>query len=397
MYRDDYKPKEICNDCLLKLNDFFNFIGTCHSVNEKFEAMFLEYEGAHKKWHSSQKNGVIVPSKNVNYGLGDCSDLIMMVQYKDLPLETLETLNEQDMLNVVGSSNFRNNQTVLRHSGDLRQGANNYYNDQLQKNYNYPTQNVESGCNIENAIFETAATYDYNEPSKKKCSKPLVSVDEICKSVKIMNAEKVVKVKLVPKRNSEKLYCCSTCDKTFCKKTSLNVHVASHTNVRPYICQLCSRSFAVQWELSSHKKIHTGVHKCKFCLKTFTVLSKLQRHERTHTNERPFVCKFDNCNKSFSDKRNLTAHENTHSGVRDFVCDVCNKSYKTRCHLNDHKRAHEQASFKCRICGVQYKWKANLLMHMKKHEGYVCVNCKKDCGKLSALVKHRKMCENRKK
>lgn len=411
MYRDDYKPKEICNDCLLKLNDFYNFISVCHGTNEKFETVLFEYEDAHKRWegkgYSTQKNGVIVPSKGEGDGLGDCSDIIMMVQCKDnnfLPLETFETFNEQDvLLNVVEQSYVKKNQTVLRHSGDLRDSEQaNYYNDQMHKTYYCSTQNIGSApvvSTVENAIFEST-TYDYNVTNasvRKKNDKILIPVDEICKSVKIAAVEKTTKLKSTQKKKSEKLHSCSICNKKFCKKTSLNVHMARHTNVRPYTCYLCSKSFAVQWELSSHQKIHTAAHKCQFCPKTFTVQSKLQRHERTHTNERPFTCTFDDCNKSFSDKRNLTAHEITHSGVRDFLCDVCNKSYKTRCHLNDHKRAHEKASFKCEICGAVYKWKANLLMHMKKHKGYLCLNCKKDCGKLSVLVKHRKLCENRKK
>lgn len=395
VYRDDYKPKQICSHCLVKLDDVCNFIATSRSANEKFEAMLYVCEDTQKKWRqSAQKNGVIVPSKGDGDGLGDCSDIMMMVQYKEsnfLPLETLETLNEQDMLNVVEQSYVRKNQTVLRHSGDLREG---FYNEQVQKNFYYPQESEAM------PLFE-GSTYDYNvtseSPKKKNNNKTLISVDEICKSVAVAPLEKTIKVKSAPNKIPTKLYACSTCDKKFRNKSSLNVHTVRHTNIRPYACQLCPKSFAVQWELNSHQRIHSGVYKCQFCSKTFITQSRLQRHERTHTNQRPFACTFNDCLKRFADKRNLTAHELAHSGVRDFVCDVCNKSYKTKCHLNDHKRAHEKASFKCDVCGALYKWKANLLMHMKKHEGYVCVCCKKDCGKLGALVKHRKLCESRKK
>lgn len=389
----------------------------CQSANAKFETMLYEYEDTNKKWqgrgYSSQKNGVIVPSKVDGDGLADCSDIIMMVQYKEssfLPLETLESLNDQDMLNVVANVDhnfvrkkqdvYQQNQTVLRHSGD------NYYNQQMQKNYYYPPQCANSeqiACNIEPTIFETT-TYDYTnnasttEPSKKKNNKTLVSVDAVCKSVKV-TIPQTVKVKpptSAHNKNPTKFYSCSICDKKFIKKASLNVHMSTHTNIRPYMCQTCSKSFTMQWELTGHQKIHTGVHKCQFCPKSFTVQSKLQRHERTHTNERPFTCKVEGCAKRFSDKRNLISHEATHSGARDFVCDVCSKSYRTKSHLNDHKRAHEKAAFKCEQCGVEYKWKASLLMHMRKHRGYLCLCCGKDCEKLCALVKHRKVCGNKK-
>lgn len=390
----------------MELNNFCNFINTSQSANEKFEALLYDYENAHKRWQEkgyfSQKNGVIVASKSDNNGFSDCSDIIMMVQYKDsnfLPLETLETLNEQDMLNVVGNieqSYVRKSQTVLRHSGDLRENSDGFY---IQKDCYIPQQNIEKETivNTENSTFLNA-TYNYNESNeigKKKNNKTLVSVEDICKSMKTTRFEKPAKNKSA--QNSTKFYSCSDCDKKFCKKASLNIHMAGHKNIRPYTCQLCSKSFVAQWKLRMHQRWHTGIYTCQFCSKTFPVKSKLQRHERIHTNVRPFTCTVSDCNRSFSDKSNLIAHQLTHTNVRSFVCDVCNKSYKTKCHLNDHKKAHDRAAFKCETCGVQYKWKANLLMHMKKHEGYICIYCKKNCGRLVALIKHRKICENRTK
>lgn len=420
IYRDDYKPKEICSDCLLKLDSFCDFITTCQGANEKFEAILYEYGDAKKKWqgrsYSPQKSGVIVPSKGDCDGLSDCSDIVMMVQYKEsnfLPLETLESLNEQNMLNVVNDVDHscvrkkqevcQQNETVLRHSGDVRGTDSNYYSQQMQKNYFYPSQNAD--CEPAVCSVFAASAYDHSnivaESNKRKGSKRLISVDDVYKSVQttVRGLDETVKTKLPDKSLdmcSLKLYSCLTCEKKFRKKSSLNVHMSTHTNIRPYICLICSKSFAVKWELTNHQKIHTGIHKCQYCPKAFAVKSKLYRHERIHTNERPFVCKVGICGKRFSDKRNLIAHEITHSDARDFVCDFCRKSYRTKSHLNDHKKAHEKASFKCELCNAEYKWKASLLMHMKKHKGYMCMSCGKDCEKLGALIKHRKLCVNKK-
>lgn len=397
VYRDDYKPKEICSGCLTKLNEFYDFLIVCHGANEKFDSMLYEYEDANRKWqgmtYSPQKNGVIVPSKGDSEGLNDCSDIIMMVQYKDnnlLPLENLEPLNEQEI--------YQQSQTVLRHSGDLN-GESNYCNGQMQRNYFYPQQNSQNDYGACVEIFD-APSCDYAnaipDSAKKKTNKILVSVESLRESVKVNSTEKLTrnKPKCVRKRKTLKLFSCTSCDKKFSKRSLLSSHISTHTNVRPYVCHICSKSFVVRWDLTSHQKIHSNIHKCRFCPKTFSVQSKLQRHERIHTNERPFVCK---CGKRFSDKRNLIGHERTHSELRGFTCDVCQKSYKTKSHLNDHRRAHSvEVLFKCFLCTAEYKWKKNLLTHMKKHKGYECSYCKKDCGRMSALLRHQKMCESRK-
>lgn len=294
-----------------------------------------------------------------------------MVNCKDssfLPLETLEPFSE---LNVVDE---RKNQTVLRHSGDVKEDEGGYYVEDY-----YSQEKVEN---------ETARTF-----CKKK--KTLISVDEVRKTVKNrLNLERTKKVS-TPTVYSALNYTCPRCDKKFRKKSSLNAHLANHNNIRPYNCTLCTKTFTMQSDLNSHKKIHTSAHKCQLCLKTFTSKSKLQRHQLIHTNERPFHCKFTKCKKTFKYKPNLLAHEITvHSDTRMFTCDLCNKSYKYRSNLIDHKRTHEKPAFKCDICGVKYKWKVNLRRHVKKHVGFVCVCCNMDCGELNALLKHRKVCKS---
>lgn len=396
--------------CLIKLNDFYDFIELCHSSNRKFEAMYYEFEST-QQWQSksygTQKHGVIVASRTDCANLTDCTDVIVPLQCKEnsvLPLETLEIQNcilDENIIEKTPSNSYDNTQTVLRRSDEsYRDNLNEYsfnnayiqpnFHTNVLKNYTneynahvvdpYSTTPIFSNT-YENAIGTNVPDNNFSNKSNVKPPEPKVSSRCFVKE----NAPKII---------NKKRYACPTCNKTFIRKLSLNSHMSVHTNIKPFTCSVCSKQFSIRSNLTSHQRLHTNVYKCRYCSKSFTVPSKLERHERIHKNERPYACSFENCGKTFSDKRNLVGHEATHSNVRDFVCELCSKSYKTKSQLNDHKRTHvDDARFKCDICGKSYKWKTNLMVHLKKHNGYQCNVCKKDCERLSVLIKHRKECK----
>lgn len=81
----------------------------------------------------------------------------------------------------------------------------------------------------------------------------------------------------------EKRYKCKVCSKAFYKTSTLNAHMATHSDVRPHGCTICDKSFKSSFEKQRHElQVHSAErpYKCEFCNAAF----KRQDHLRGHCN-----------------------------------------------------------------------------------------------------------------
>ncbi|XP_052282201.1 transcription factor IIIA-like [Dreissena polymorpha] len=168
---------------------------------------------------------------------------------------------------------------------------------------------------------------------------------------------------------------------------------------------------------------------CSECNKTFKKRSRLEIHSRSHTGERPYVCDFEGCNNSYKRVDHLRRHEyTTHKpqNAVDIRCEEsdCEAQFSSWDNLNKHiKRCHEKQVYTCHIAGCKAEFRKHRLLkehklevhsqgakylcqepgcgksfslghqyrrHMKTHEGYICSECNEKFDKWSLLLKHRK-------
>ncbi|KAG7165471.1 uncharacterized protein LOC121870689 [Homarus americanus] len=170
-----------------------------------------------------------------------------------------------------------------------------------------------------------------------------------------------------PDGKSENNSTCHICCKVF-KKSSLALHLRTHTGVKPFKCNICNKSFAVKCNLDAHKWVHMGVrdrpHKCKLCERSFHRKKDLEAHIRSHKNIRPFTC--NECGKSFIHKNNLQLHVREHSGEKQHKCAFCGKAFFRKYNLDNHVRIHTgEMPYECTICRKDFTQKSNYNVHMK--------------------------------
>lgn len=222
-----------------------------------------------------------------------------------------------------------------------------------------------------------------------------------------------------------KRYTCDICGKSFSQKTTLQAHATVHTSERPHICttcgksfknfsslyvhgrmhlpdqakdkyrcELCEKEFSTRHTLETHRKIHTGERNfvCDICGKSFIAKGSLDYHLLSHTGDKNHVC--STCGKGFKTARLLSKHISLHTGIKPHQCDVCGKQFRERGALREHSRIHTGAMpYSCEFCGKCFRFKGILTVHRRQHTGerpYACLECRRYFTNWANYNKHMK-------
>lgn len=133
-------------------------------------------------------------------------------------------------------------------------------------------KNCESvHCTVCNQAFKCHQDYD----DHKHLHGNLTETNKRCGHCeKEYHNKKDLLIHIMESHEGRLLFKCCTCDKTYEKWSSLDIHEATHRVDKPYLCDLCGKSFKHSNNLRGHKRIHLDEaikkrHVCEICGNAF--------------------------------------------------------------------------------------------------------------------------------
>ena len=111
-----------------------------------------------------------------------------------------------------------------------------------------------------------------------------------------------------------------------------------------------------------------SVFPCDQCDKAYKSKHSLRDHKLKHAGIRPFSC--SECGNTFDRKFTLKLHMMSHMSERPFKCSnaLCDKSYTTASALKYHELRHEgKRNYVCDLCDCRFYQQGHLNAHMSTH------------------------------
>ncbi|XP_070546691.1 zinc finger protein 836-like [Ptychodera flava] len=206
---------------------------------------------------------------------------------------------------------------------------------------------------------------------------------------------------------------CEDCGKFFKLKRTYNLHMESHKKNKTedktklgkgthkqeakkqrYQCRFCEIDFELFKELQQHvRSEHPGQkpYACDVCGASLTDMSNVKRHKEVVHQPAKYQC--DECDKVFKNKGTLKDHKMwKHQCLWKFQCDICGKRDYNGDNHKQHVLSHsDERNFQCEVCGKGFKTKAALNRHLNIHSGkkpYLCEVCGKGFGRKEHLKEH---------
>lgn len=156
---------------------------------------------------------------------------------------------------------------------------------------------------------------------------------------------------------------CDFCGEHFDSKSSLITHLNNHVRIHKYKCNPCEKSFdnaqyLKQHYVKEHEQVLSAYKEKKFacdiCEKRYLTKHLLGLHKKSHENLKEYKCQHESCTFETNSPYDLNNHvKRIHNPTRPYGCNLCDKKFKRRCDMINHKKSvHTEVRtyVKCPVC-----------------------------------------------
>ncbi|KAL3279354.1 hypothetical protein HHI36_016860 [Cryptolaemus montrouzieri] len=207
--------------------------------------------------------------------------------------------------------------------------------------------------------------HDSKPKACTKCNEKFIHLASLTRHMRKAHNERYLPKEERSNENVE----CPICKGVFVK-SSLEVHIRTHSGARPYSCLICNKDFTTRWNLKLHKWTHASrvskPYKCDQCNGAFVRESDYISHMNSHKSIKPYTCNY--CGARFIRKYNCQRHVKEHENDKTYNCTVCGKAFHRSYYLKDHMRVHSGVRpYSCHVCGKTSTTKSNHNKHVQIH------------------------------
>lgn len=412
-------PKGICENCIEKIEEFYDFIDQC--VNT--ESMLKSYCATLSVSDQLKCQGKVYVRESIENNSNDKS----ASQKTNVSSDSSSMLTMQSLSNLVQSGSIQivndiNGQYQEFSKYDMQPVITSTTNGVESMKYNYTI------ANNSNRSIQTDSSNDENDASENV--QTIYSVPDIPSPNREGNEMDIHSLSYVTPLTVEPEMLHFEFNKSESNDQDSDMDNSKSeisNDVKPYMngllptdgalasCTACGKVLESEEEIVMHSQVCKAINNrnvqsvptrntrdmmpprfpCDVCEKKFKRKEHLIQHRKLHTGERPYSC--ETCSKSFSRKEHLMRHMLSHTGQRLYGCDLCHKHFSRKDNLHKHRTTHGVTGpLVCEICGKSFIVKHYYDMHMATHYEvedsqlpYVCDICKKRFATNQFLVTHR--------
>ncbi|XP_076628967.1 uncharacterized protein LOC143345562 isoform X24 [Colletes latitarsis] len=141
-------------------------------------------------------------------------------------------------------------------------------------------------------------------------------------------------------------------------------------------CSLCGDGFVSEQALGLHLEMHEQSNVqldddqlvCEHCGCSFATTSALKEHQLEHESDESHTC--ETCGYVTTRKEVLIAHQKRHNVEYKYECEICGDSFVSRISYQEHQSLQHanEKPFQCEICNATFRYRQGLRLHGKLHQ-----------------------------